>query len=150
VAEIPTAAIASSTQFSASSAAAKPQSCDNAYDRTGLGGAGVGRLTSVGKGKYQLSIGLNPDVQALLRDGIIWPAAASIWSEGNHVTDYVAGHPRPVDHTFYALIKLQGAKYGPRKRLVLGKGDTVVVRIHLTVTTPTTLAYVHGRIQCTI
>jgi hypothetical protein len=126
------------------------QSCDNAFDRTGLGGAGVGNLVSVGNGKYQLSIGLNGDVQDILAGGLIWPARATIWSIGHRVDTYAAGHPRPVNHTFHALIKLQGAKFGPRKRLVLKRGDTVIVRIHLTVTTPTTVVYVRGRIECTI
>ena len=131
-------------------AAATVQSCDNAFDQTGLAGAGVGSLTAVGGGFYQLSVSLNPDTQTLLAGGVIWPATANIWSGGSLVAVYAAGNPRPVTHTFHALVHLQGLRYGPKKRLVLQRGNVVIFRIHATVTTPTTLAYIHGRIECQI
>jgi hypothetical protein len=44
----------------------------------------------------------------------------------------------------------RGYKFGRRKREFLQRGDSVVVKIRMVITTPTTLAYVHGRIDCTI
>jgi hypothetical protein len=113
---------ASPIRVEAGSAAAPIQSCDHALDQTGMGGAGVGSLTGVGRGDYQLSVYLNPETQAKLAGGVIATATANIWTGESWVAEYTAGHPRPLNHTFHALVHLQGYSYGPRKALVLQRG----------------------------
>jgi hypothetical protein len=57
---------------------------------------------------------------------------------------------RPVTHTFHALVHLQGYSFGPRRKMVLERGDIVIFKIRLVVTAPATVAYIHGRIECRI
>jgi hypothetical protein len=98
-------------------AAPPMQSCDDAYDQTGVGGAGIGQIRAGGNGVYSFDIKFNQDFIAAHP-----PTTDFLWGEvrvfvnGSYAFSIPTGHPRPLHESFHGLIKLQGLQVRPSQQ----------------------------------
>jgi hypothetical protein len=133
------------------SAAPPVQSCDDAYDQTGVRGAGIGQIRAVENGFYSFSVAFNEDFIAAHppTTDFLW-GEARIFVNGSYAFSISVGHPRPLNESFHSLIKLQGYKYGRRNRQSIQRGDLLSFRISLLLIDPVSGTFYpgHGTISC--
>jgi hypothetical protein len=133
------------------SAAPPVQSCNDAYDQTGVGGAGIGQIRVVEKGFYSFSVAFNNDFIAAHppTTDFLW-GEARIYVNGGYAFSVSVGHPRPLNESFHSLIKLQGYKYGRRNRQTIQRSDLISFRISLLLIDPVSGTFYpgHGTISC--
>jgi len=133
------------------SAAPPVQSCNDAYDQTGVGGAGIGQIRAGEKGLYSFSIAFNNDFIAAHppTTDFMW-AEARVFVNGSYAFSISTGHPRPLKESFHSLVKLQGYKYGARNRQTIQRGDLLSFRIALLLIDPVSGTFYpgHGTISC--
>jgi hypothetical protein len=133
------------------SAAPPVQSCDDAYDQTGVGGAGIGQIRAVEKGYYSFSVAFNDDFIAAHppTTDFLW-GEARIFVNDSYAFSISVGHPRPLNESFHSLIKLQGYKYGRRNRQTIQRGDLLSFRMSLLLIDPVSGTFYpgHGTISC--
>src|SRR5947209_990605 len=79
------------------------QSCDDAYDQTGVGGAGIGQLRAVGNGLYSFSIAFNSDFIVSLppTTDFVW-GQARIYVNGMYAFAIPTGHVRALAESFHS------------------------------------------------
>src|SRR5438270_6246906 len=100
------------------------QSCNDAYDRTGLGGAGIGQLRATSNGEYSFSITLNDEFIASLP-----PTTMFLWGQarvsvnGKYAFSIETGHVHSLHEAFHSHIQLQGYPYGPGNKSRIQRGD---------------------------
>ena len=127
------------------------QSCNDAYDQTGVGGAGIGQIRAGEKGFYSFSVAFNNDFIAVHppTTDFLW-GEARIYVNGSYAFSISVGHPRPLKESFHSLIKLQGYKYGRRNRQTIQRGDLLKFRISLLLIDPVSGTFYpgHGTISC--
>jgi hypothetical protein len=127
------------------------QSCNDAYDQTGVGGAGIGQIRAGEKGFYSFSIAFNDDFIAAHppTTDFVW-GEARLFVDGSYAFSIPTGHPRPLRESFHGLIKLQGYKYGRRNRQVIQRGAFLSFRISLLLIDPVSGTFYpgHGTISC--
>jgi hypothetical protein len=127
------------------------QSCNDAYDQTGVGGAGIGQIRAGEKGFYSFSIAFNADFIAAHppTTDFVW-GEARLFVDGKYAFSIPTGHPRPLAESFHGLIKLQGYKYGRRNRLTIQRGNFLSFRISLLLIDPVSGTFYpgHGTISC--
>jgi hypothetical protein len=127
------------------------QSCNDAYDQTGVGGAGVGQIRALGDGVYSFTVKFNPDFIAAHppTTDFVW-GDARIFVNGSYAFTIPTGHPRPIAEWFHSTIKLQGYKYGRRNRQTIQRGDLLSFRISLLLIDPVSGTFYpgHGTISC--
>ena len=127
------------------------QSCDNAYDQTGVGGAGVGQVAAVGNGVYSFSISFNADFIAAHppTTDFVW-GDARIFVNRSYAFSISTGHPRPISEAFHSHIQLQGHRYGPRNHKRIRRNDLLTFRISLLLIDPVSGTFYpgHGTISC--
>jgi len=127
------------------------QSCNAAYDQTGVDGAGIGQVRAGENGLYSFSIAFNNDFIAAHppTTDFVW-GEARIFVNGSYAFSLSTGHPRPLRESFHSLIKLQGYKYGPRNRRRIERGDFLSFRISLLLMDPVSGTFYpgHGTISC--
>ena len=127
------------------------QSCDDAYDQTGVGGAGIGQLEAVGNGFYSFSVAFNSDFIASLP-----PTTEFVWGQARvYVNETYAfaiptGHVRPLAESFHGRIQLQGYRYGRGNRRRIQRGDFLTFRLDLLLIDPESGTFYpgHGTISC--
>jgi len=132
-------------------AAPPVQSCNDAYDQTGVGGAGVWHISAIGNGIYDFAIKFNPDFIAAHPPStdFVW-AEARIFVDGNYAFSIQTGHARPLTDAFHSNIKLQGYRYGRRNRETIQRGNSLTFRISLLLIDPVSWTFYpgHGTISC--
>jgi hypothetical protein len=91
----------------AESIVAPIQSCNDAYDQTGVGGAGIGQIRALGNGVYSFSVKFNPDFIAAHPPTIdfVW-GEARLFVDGTYVFSIQTGHARPLGDWWHSNIKL--------------------------------------------
>ena len=133
------------------SAAPPVQSCNDAYDQTGVGGAGIGQIRAAQKGFYSFSVAFNDDFIAAHppTTDFVW-GEARLFVDGSYAFSIPTGHPRPLRESFHSLIKLQGHKYGRRNRYAIQRGNFLSFRISLLLIDPASGTFYpgHGTISC--
>ncbi len=133
------------------SAAPPVQSCNDAYDQTGVRGAGIGQIRAVEKGYYSFSVAFNGDFIAAHppTTDFLW-GEARIFVNGSYAFSISVGHPRPLNESFHSLIKLQGYKYGRRNQQTIQRGDLLSFRMSLLLIDPVSGTFYpgHGTISC--
>jgi hypothetical protein len=135
----------------APSAAPPVQSCNDAYDQTGVGGAGVGQIRAVGNGVYSFDIKFNQDFIAAHPPATVFLAGkARLYVNGTYAFTIPTGHSRPIGDTFHSTIKLQGHKYGRGNKKSIQRGDSLSFRMSLLLMDPVsgTLYPGRGTISC--
>jgi hypothetical protein len=135
----------------AQSGAPPVQSCNDAYDQTGVGGAGIGQVRAIGNGVYSFDIKFNQDFIAVHPPTTIFVAGeARLYVNGRYAFTIPTGHPRPIGDSFHSTIKLQGYKYGRRNEKSIQRGDSLSFRISLLLMDPAsgTLYPGRGTISC--
>lgn len=127
------------------------QSCDDAYDATGIGGAGVGQVAAIGNGLYSFSIKFNPEFIASLppTTDFLW-GEAQVFVDGIYAFQVAAGHERPLAQSFHGRLKLQGRAYGKANRDRIQRGQILSFKIALLLIDPASGTFYpgHGRITC--
>jgi len=127
------------------------QSCNDAYDQTGVGGAGIGQIRGLGNGVYSFSIKFNPDFIAAhpSTTDFLW-GEARLFVNGTYVFSIQTGHARPLGDWWHSNIKLQGYKYGRRNRQTIQRGDLLSFRLALLLIDPVSGTFYpgHGTISC--
>jgi hypothetical protein len=135
----------------AESIVAPIQSCNDAYDQTGMGGAGIGQIRAVEKGFYSFSVAFNGDFIAAHppTTDFVW-GEARLFVNGSYAFSIPTGHPRPLRESFHGLIKLQGYKYGRRNRNTIQRGNFLSFRISLLLIDPASGTFYpgYGTISC--
>ena len=133
------------------SAAPPMQSCNDAYDQTGVGGAGIGQIRATGNGVYSFDIKFNGDFIAAHppTTDFLW-GEARVFVNGSYAFSIPTGHPRPLHESFHGLIKLQGYKYGRRNKQTIQRSDLLNFRISLLLIDPVSGTFYpgHGTISC--
>jgi hypothetical protein len=127
------------------------QSCNDAYDQTGVGGAGIGQIRSVGNGVYSFDIKFNQDFIAAHPPATVFVSGeARLFVNGSYAFTIPTGHPRPIGDSFHSTIKLQGHKYGRGNKKSSQRSDSLSFRISLLLMDPVsgTLYPGHGTISC--
>jgi len=131
--------------------AAPVQSCNDAYDQTGVRGAGIGQIRAVGNGVYSFDIKFNQDFIATHPPATVFLAGdARLFVNGSYAITIPTGHPRPIGDSFHSTIKLQGHKYGRGNKQSIQRGDSLSFRISLLLMDPVsgTLYPGRGTISC--
>ena len=135
----------------AQSAAPPMQSCNDAYDQTGVDGAGIGQIRATGNGDYSFDIKFNGDFIAAHppTTDFLW-GEARVFVNGSYAFSIPTGHPRPLHESFHGLIKLQGYKYGRRNKQTIQRSDLLNFRISLLLIDPVSGTFYpgHGTISC--
>ena len=129
------------------------QSCDNAYDQTGVGGAGIGQIRAVGNGIHSFSVTFNPEFIATHP-----PTTEFVWGEARIFVDGVygfsipTGHVHPISEAFHSHIQLQGHRYGPGNRNRIQRGNFLTFRVALLLIDPASGTFYpgNGTISCRI
>ena len=146
------AATADRPPITAAQSAAPPvQSCNDAYDQTGVGGAGIGQIRAVGNGVYSFDIKFNQDFIAAHPPTTIFESGdARLFVNGTYAFTIPTGHARPIRDSFHSTIKLQGYKYGRGNKKSIQRSDLLSFRISLLLVDPVsgTLYPGHGTITC--
>ena len=122
------------------------QSCNDAYDQTGVGGAGIGEIRALGNGVYSFSIKFNPDFIAAhpSTTDFLW-GEARLFVNGTYVFSIQTGHARPLGDWWHSNIKLQGHKYGRRNRQTIQRGDLLSFRMSLLLIDPVSGTFYPGQ-----
>jgi hypothetical protein len=127
------------------------QSCNDAYDQTGVGGAGIGQIRALGNGVYSFSVKFNPDFIAAHppTTDFLW-GEARLFVSGSYAFSIQTGHVRPLSDWWHSNIKLQGYKYGRRNRQTIQSGDLLSFRMSLLLIDPVSGTFYpgHGTISC--
>lgn len=127
------------------------QSCNDAYDQTGVGGAGIGQIRHISNGAYSFSITFNQDFIETLppTTDFLW-GQARVLVDGAYAFSLATGHTRPVSESFHSRLQLQGHPYGPRNRKRLHRGDRLTFQISLLLVDPVSWTFYpgHGTITC--
>ena len=127
------------------------QSCNDAYDQTGVRGAGIGQIRAGEKGFYSFSVAFNNDFIAAHppTTDFVW-AEARVFVNGTYAFSISTSHPRPLKESFHTVIKLQGYKYGRRNQQTIQRGNDLSFRISLLLIDPVSGTFYpgHGTISC--
>jgi len=127
------------------------QSCNDAYDRTGVGGAGIGQIRAVGNGVYSFDIKFNQDFIAAHPPATVFVLGeARLFVNSRYAFTIPTGHARPIGDSFHSTIKLQGHKYGRGNKKSIQRGDSLSFRISLLLIDPVSGTFYpgHGTISC--